>query len=241
MEESEIIDNYILGNLKGDDLIQFVEKLYADPVLAQKVKIRKAIIQGIEAIVSEELKIKLIDHDRKMERTKRFSNWTIKRIAAVAILLVAFGSFTVFFQHKYSRSKYSKFDLPEIGLPNKMSADNSNTQFVKAMNEFKLKNYKSASIQFGVLLEKQPVNDTLLYFTGISAYRTGDFQKGIVNFSKILLYEKSNFYSIAQYRLGLCYLSEGDKDKAKELFTLIANNPNHKYAVDSQKVLKYFY
>ncbi len=241
MEETDIIDNYIWGSLKGDELLKFEATLKTDPSLQLLVRIRKAIISGIEESYIEELKRKLIAYEHQLEKTKPAIGKNFIKLAALAVILVGIGIGTYYAIHNYFTTKYARFDIPEIGLPNNMSADRNDIQFENAMTEFKLKNYLPAYKQFSSILKRQPLNDTLLYFTGISAYRSGNYEEGIHFFEKVVLNKVSVYKEISEYRIGICLLEKGDKINAKVVFSLIALNPKHQYSSQARNVLKYAY
>jgi tetratricopeptide (TPR) repeat protein len=238
MEDSEIIDSYINGSLKGGELLRFVDKMYSDPEIARKVKIRKAIIRVLNEDHDNKLREKLVMHDRKLEQGKLISFLSYGRIAAMVLILLSIASLIFILKDSNSHFEISKYDLPEIGLPNEMTANNYFVELANAMNEFKSESYVEAYLHFGILLAKAPTNDTLLYFTGISAFRSRNFKAGRENFEKVILFIGSIYKPIAEYRLGLCYLNSGEISKAEAIFKKIAANPYHKYSENSQKVLR---
>ena len=59
----ESIEDYVKGNLKGDELILFKNRLSKDPNLQKEVKFRKELIQSIRVLDNRRLKTKILKND----------------------------------------------------------------------------------------------------------------------------------------------------------------------------------
>lgn len=236
MEESELIDYYLQGRLPSEE-INFVEnKVTNDKEFKAKVILRKAIIAGISEAYSEELKEKLTEFDRSLETKKLPFRFSWKTAAMLAGFLVMFTALIFKFSLSTSNQSLEKYDLTEIGIPNLMGSA-SQLQFAEAMNDFKSENYKAALNKFQSLLKSKPDNDTLLYFTGVSAYRTRQYSLAINSFNVLTINSKSEYSQISEYRLALCYLSNGEKQTSRELFLKVSKNKKHKFRSDAMRIL----
>ena len=99
-----------------------------------------------------------------------------------------------------------------------------------AMNAYKLGEYDIANSLLNKIL-----SDTSYYFQGVIAYEQNDNTKAKAFFNQI---DKSSIYhNIAQFRLGLISLYEGDIGSAKKIFnSQIAEKTE--FAKSSEEILK---
>lgn len=86
----ELIDQYLNGELVGQDLDKFKIRLKDDPEFLAQVQIQKAIIQGIEKERNAELKAMLAERTKKSGFIIPFGTRSLS-IAATILSLLAFG------------------------------------------------------------------------------------------------------------------------------------------------------
>jgi len=107
-----------------------------------------------------------------------------------------------------------------------------------ALSEYNNRNYMAAIEIFESLIMRDRNNslsDNCRYWIGESYYGLGNFKQAIVEFEKVLSYDESNKKDDAQLKLGLSYLKEGDRMRAKEEFQrLISNFPDSEYISKAQ-------
>ncbi|MBS1487350.1 MAG: tetratricopeptide repeat protein [Bacteroidetes bacterium] len=235
MEESELIDNYLQGKLTEEAANSVEARLADDKEFRKKIILRKAIISGISEAYTEELKEKLIAHDRSLETKKSTIQFSWKMAAIFTGLLVVALALLINKYYFKSRS-LQKYDLAEIGIPNTMGL-HGNIPFADAMNEFKSADYNNALLHFQKLLQAKSPNDTVLYYIGVSAFRLNEQTTAIKAFSEIISGKSLTYYAKAEYRLGLCYLAKGDKQRAFVIFSTIAQTPGHSYKEQALKIL----
>ncbi|MBN1155435.1 tetratricopeptide repeat protein [candidate division KSB1 bacterium] len=110
-----------------------------------------------------------------------------------------------------------------------------------ALSEYNNRNYKGAIDIFESLLMRDSNNslaDNCRYWIGESYYGLGNYKQAIVEFEKVLSYEDSNKKDDAQLKLGISYMKEGDRVKAREEFQrLISNFPDSEYVSKAQNYL----
>lgn len=229
MEESEIIDKYLRGDLDADQLDSFSNSLELDITLQKKVALRKLIITGISQSYAEGLKSKLAELDRSLENKKRVQfSW---KMAAVFIILVMAGSALYI---SIQKPNPLEFDIVEPGLPNAMGADNM-IELNNAMSTFKTDDFKASGQAFEKLLSNNPKNDTLLYFAGLCDFRNKKNESAIQKWNQIEA--SSMFFKKAEYRLAIAYWSIGDEKKAVELLQKIRSEENNILREESVKAL----
>lgn len=229
MEESEIIDKYLRGELNAIELEKFLKILDSDVTLQRKVTLRRLIVAGISHSYTEDLKFKLAEFDRSLESKKRFQfSW---KMAAVFVILIISGSI---FYLAIQKSNPYDFDIVEPGLPNAMGANNI-IELNNAMSTFKTGDYGAAGQAFEKLLIDNPKNDTLLYFVGLCDFRTKKNELAIQKWNQIET--SSIFFTKTEYRLAIAYWSIGEEKKAVELLQKIRKEGDTFLREESEKVL----
>jgi hypothetical protein len=218
MEESELIDKYLRGELDHQRSESFSAQLRSNAELQRKVSLRKLVIEGVSQSYAEELKSRLAEFDRSLENKGGLKPaW--KMVAAFAILIVM-GSVLYFYELR--KSAYD-FDIPESGIPNVMGTGH-NVEINNAMSVFKAGDSEAAGRIFGELLSNDPKNDTLLYFSGLCDFRTKQPVPAIQKWSKIG--NGSIFFTKTQYRLAIAYWATKEKNKAVGLLQKITKEEN---------------
>lgn len=230
MEESEIIDKYLKGDLDGEQLSRFSKTLQTNSELQRKLALRNLIIAGISQSYTEELRSKLADFDRSLENKKRFQfSW---KMAAVFAILIISGS--IFYFSIQKLNPYD-FDIVEPGLPNAMGAKNT-IELNNVMNAFKAGDYEASGQAFEKLLIDNPENDTLLYFAGLCNFRTKKNELAIQKWNQIAA--SSTFFAKTEYRLAIAYWSIGDEKRAIELLKRIKSEESNSLNEQAQKALE---
>ena len=81
--------------------------------------------------------------------------------------------------------------------------------------------------------------DNCQYWIGEIYYSQKDFRRSINEFEKVFTFPGTNKSDDAQFKLGLCYISIGQVDKAKQEFeSLLEFYPNSEYYKRSQEYLQ---
>jgi len=230
MDESELIDAFLRGELEEARHQEFIKQLDANTELKRKVLLRKLVIEGIGQAYTEKLKLDLKEFDKSLDGKSRFQfSW---KIAAVFAFFVMAGSVVYMSLNKTSPTD---FDIADTGLPNEMGMS-TNLEFTKAMNSFKAGDLKLAGTSFNALLNQNPANDTLLYYSGICAFQTNDNEQAIRNWNEISL--ASSFKDKAEYRLAIAYWTIGDAEKAKVILKKVSENKKHPYQKEALMALR---
>lgn len=228
MEESDLIDSYLKGELDADSIVAIELRINSDPSFKAKVELRKMLINAIHLAYHDELKGKLKELDRKIDRK---SNQIITRyMIAASLALVLVASIGIYIYVNNSKSKFSKYDIYENGIPNTMGSSDD-LEFTSAMNYFKAGQYPEALKLFEGIAQ----SDTVIYYSGVSAYRIGYLDKAIQYFKKIE--EGSEYFTKANYRLGLTYWKENQIDLAIPVLMKVTQDTSSEYGENAKKIL----
>ncbi len=230
MEESEIIDKYLRGELDKEQFVNFTREMQTNSELQKKVALRRLVIAGISQAYADELKTKLADFDRSLESKKRFQfSW--KMAAAFVMLLMA--TFAIYFYQ--SKSDAEDFMIAEPGLPILMGLS-SDVEFNNAMSAYKTSDYQTSGVMFKKLLLQNPKSDTLLYFSGWCELQLKR------NFEAIQMWDQVNpesiFYSKTQYMMGVAWWQLNEEPRAKEIFLPLTTSADFAIRESALKALK---
>lgn len=230
MEESELIDKFLRGELDEEQSENFSKLIQANNELRRKVALRKLVVEGISLAYAEKLKQDLVEFDKTLDGKKRFQfSW---KMAAVFAFLITASSIAYFVTR--TTDPYN-FDIAEPGIPNSMGTEND-IEFINGMNEFKAGDYATSGQVFENLLLANPANDTLLYFSGLCDLRNREVKPAIKKFSQVN--GQSEFSNKVTYRLAIAYWADGNNKKAIELLEKIKADKNNPFSEQAEKALQ---
>lgn len=124
---------------------------------------------------------------------------------------------------KPQKATYSQgiASVPEAEFP---------SRYDEARAAFEARDYQTAIQLFESLLatsSTHSLSDNAQYWIGESHYALRQYDAAIIDFEKVMTFPSSNKKADAQFKLGLCYLKKGQKDKAiEELNRLRENYPD---------------
>lgn len=229
MEESEIIDQYLRGELDAPQSERFLSRLHTDQALQKHVALRKLVLAGISEAYAEDLKSKLMAFDSSLENKKRFQfSW---KMAAVFVFLIVGGSVLYLSTQK---ADPLNFVLNEPGLPNTMGISKG-VEFNNAMSAFKQGDFITSGREFDKLLASNQQNDTLLYFSGFCDFSNAQESIALQKWNGITV--QSAFYTKAQYQSAVAYWMQGDEEKAKELLLNVVTIDKGPFQESAKKAL----
>jgi tol-pal system protein YbgF len=130
---------------------------------------------------------------------------------------------------------------PSSGAIGTVSQDEYENRYNEARAAFEARNYHEAIQLFESLLASTTNNslaDNAQYWIGESQYALRQYDSAILSFEKVFTFTKSNKKDDAQFKLGMCYLQKGDKQKAQEQFDRLRTDyPKSEYIKRIDKVL----
>lgn len=207
----DLFERYRNGDLNEREIMEFEARLVYDAEFKDNFEQYQKIEVGIENHFRENLKSKLIELDKTIDREKPKSAKS-KRLLFMATSLAAsvILGFVLFnFLNSSNQADIAEYYWPEEpGLPVKMS---SKGKYDDAMNAYKMNDLRSASN-----LLKPILTDTSDYFQGVIAFEMDNTKESKRFLSRIEI--RSIYFNKAQFRLGLILLSEGNKTSSIKIF-----------------------
>ncbi|WP_299225191.1 hypothetical protein [uncultured Psychroserpens sp.] len=225
-EQLEAIERYINNTMAAEEQYAFEARLSSDADFKIQFEDAKTLLLGIETQSLKEQLDKFHDDipTRKTPYTKspKIRYLQLRRFVAAAMIIIVAGSFW-FFNQDTNEKLYTKYFVPDPGLPTTMSSS-TNFEFYDAMVNYKQGDYTKAIQKWNALPAK---NDTINYFIGVAHLANNNEHLAISYLEKVSSEPESYFKNDANYYLGLANLKEGDIEKAKLNFAL-SDNENSK-------------
>lgn len=185
-------------------------------------------IEGFQAMESP-LNTKEINKDSPKEKTI-VSMWGPFAAAACLVMMMFFfqkesnkvDTQTVFAEH-FTPMEY--IDPTVRGGSDPLT----DTLLQEALEWYQAEKYEMALVNFLFVLEKNPKEETALFFAGICDLKAGRAEEGLKLFNRLLANEEAMYFQDAYWYKSLCYLSLSDHANAKiTLKEIIAYNGFYK-------------
>ncbi len=93
------------------------------------------------------------------------------------------------------------------------------SKYQEALNYFNQRNYEAALNIFSNLLKTDTNNDladNVQYWIGECHYMMGKYKVALTDFEKVFTFPKSNKNDYALFKIALCYLRLGDRERARD-------------------------
>lgn len=245
MEEErdiELAESYLLHRMTEQEAAAFEKRIAADEVLSEKVEILRALIDSIKEEDAKTLRA-VLKHKEAGVSNKPNNRKPIRRniFRAAAILILLFGLFAILYPSFHNgqteveelASKYKPF---EPGLPVLMD-HTTNIDFNEAMNLFRSGDFFTAGRNFNELLNNNPSNDTLLYFSALCNFEIKNYTLAEKNLKILLLENESVWKQKAEWWLALTLVAESKKEEAVIILEKIQANPRHAFSKSASALL----
>jgi tetratricopeptide (TPR) repeat protein len=238
MENNEIFDQYLRGELSPTEMTTFEYQLANDPILKSEFERHQKAISAIE-FASIRDKISRIGLQAQKEKNIPIKTWM--GMAAALVFLVV-GYWVVFSKHETVVSGdqiFATIHFKDPGLPTLMGDTRPSGYMDDFMIAYKQNKYGEALTLAEKLLKQYPNNDTIQFYRAMCFFEKGTLDRA----SKDLQQLKNNSTEIGQkasWYLYMIDLKNGDLVSAKAGIQAIANQDNHIFrleAIDALDVL----
>lgn len=227
----DLFDQYLNNNLSQLEREDFEIKLQEDEVFFRDFELHKSAIKAVEFAAIKE-KIQKIG--KETPHTKTISKKTIVSLAAsIALLICAY----LFITENYSRRTnaahiYASINFKDPGLPTLMGDAEVAPQVDDFMIAYKLNKYDEAMRMGRDLLEADPENDTIRYYTAMIHYETDEMAAAAAILVSLeaqptVIGQKSEWY------LTMIDLKNGNINTVKERLEKMASDKTHIFRMEA--------
>lgn len=218
------VQEYVEGELDGEDLVAFERALATDAALRQEVKLRKEIQSTLahqEEVADQAVQLSFLLQSKrtkfflggavaKPSITRRLKLWGIGLAAAASIALI------LTFTGVFSSAHYGSLPtMPDYAVRSNQSKE----AYSGAARAFNHKNYDEAIDELSALKNSEKNNAIVEYYLGLSYLGKKSYQKAIPHLETIasgnsIYREDANyylgyaFYKLADDKMALSYLQK---------------------------------
>ncbi len=232
---SEFIQRYLEGIMSSEEKLWFEKELELNPELQEEL----VLYQNIDCAISDK---EVFDMEDQLDQIyaelnsvkpeKAPSKSHVKsgalKIAGIAVglsMVIGLTIFEIAPRQLSNAAIYNEYYQPYESNMNFRSGDESvNVELRTAMEKYEQKNYVKAIAMFENILQKDASRVGLNLYTGISHMQINEYKQAGKSFKKVINHQQNLYIDQAEWYLGFCYLKTGNREKAKEQFSKIANS-----------------
>jgi len=230
---SEKIQDYIEGQLVGDELLQFEAQLIVDDELRNLLALQKDVHDIlVRRVMSKDMELRgtLSDAENNFRHDPNAKVINIKRIITVLVAACALFIASLFFFNQDNEL----YELP-IMPSEVVRGQEENIAYERAVNAFNAKDYGIARDELTSLLKAEPNQLQYQYYIGLTFIGESKWSDAIANLGPMARGE-SVFAKDAMYYLALAYYKNHDTKNAKILLEQIVSE-NGTLGVKAQGLL----
>lgn len=239
MDYKETIEMYLNGELKGEALKSFLDRLDNDAFYMKEFTIRKEIEDALTETDVIDLKnnlekIHLSFGDTKSRKISKFefNTSSFRWLLVAATLTLALVSSAILFyinNESYSSGElYSMYYKPYDSYGSVRSGKiNTDDIFINAQIKYDKNDFENALTLFQQVLDVDKTNIASYFYAGVCYIETQKFEKASESFQFIINHNDNLFVEQAEWYLALSYLNSNQKEIAKKHFEAIANSQSY--------------
>jgi len=240
----EIIEKFINNELEGEKLAWFHDQLRNKKEFVAQYKLHIDINAAIKEddIIQLRNKLNEIYSDYREKRNKLIKIKRIKQfsVAAGILILIGIAGLLIIFnkQNLTGNDLFAEFYSPYETIINVRLADkNIEAKIAQAFNLYQEKKYSEALVIFNNILETEPENIFIMFYSAIADMEVGNISKAIQKLECIIADKNNLFIQQSEWYLSLCYLKINNKEKATGLLQKIIQKDGY-YRAKSEELLK---
>ena len=238
------IDAYILGKLSPKEEKDFRQQLLIDSDLAEEVKKRELMRDGLEALGNQKMKDRIKVVRKEMLDKEKNSNPPKNRnriiplwiMAAAAIFILGFVGWQFLGPTEMSTEEiFAESYQPYMENFGSRGTDNAK-DYLQAGAYYNEKNYSAAIPLLKSILNAKPLNSEVELVLGDCLLSTNKTEEAIVHFNSILA-RKTNLYNDpAQWFLALSYLKQNKIEACKKTLKNLVENSKADYHLEAMEL-----
>jgi tetratricopeptide (TPR) repeat protein len=238
------IEEYINGELEGEELALFMAELNENSDLKAEVALRQNVDFSIgeKEIFSLRDKLEQVKHDLESreirsivpDRHVEHASWWRAGVA-VAVVLIAFAGL-MGKNMINSSSAFDDYNQAPLWAPERTVA--SELGFLQqANNYFVSGEYDKALVLYDQAINEKEEKFVFQFYKASTLQNLEKYEEAIPEYSQVIDHGDNIFVEEAEWYKALCYIKLDNKDEAnKQLLAII--NRNGFYANDAKKVLR---
>jgi len=241
-KNSATIEQYLANEMAPSEREAFTKEVRGSPDLADELKFSQTIDSALirEDIIDLRRKlIAAINEGRKAKKEVPVIRMNTRKwwYAAASLLALCAVTATLYLQTPRNNTNDSLF-TQYYNSENIVDQTRGEQNIVEAVIKFQQKDFKTASVLFKSILDKDKSNIAVWFYYGISNIETRNFENSIKAFNTIIEQNDNLYIEHAEWYLGLCYLKDNQKNKAIDQFVVVASNPDNFHRQEAKNILE---
>jgi FimV-like protein len=259
----EWIEQYLEGELTGDELIAFEKKMATDSSFAAEVKLQKEIAEAMaeDDVLSLSRKIRVIQHQKKRQSAGSGRIIIFRRLlqiaASVALLVAAYFVYENFNQTYTPQELAAQYFSPDENISHSIietdrSGDpdtsvqekselrkNIDAIWLEIQNLYSQKKYDQALEKLYTIQTLDPSfeiqsADEFYFYQGLFLMQDDQHKSAISSFQQV----KMTYTEKATWYSALSYLELGDVENAKQLLKEILSHDFYSFKESAKELMK---
>jgi len=244
MDNFEVIERYIDGELEGNELLNFEKLLSTNDEIKHNYNLSLEVNKSIEeddVIALRETMNYMYNEETKVKRIPTvFNKRKVYYAAASIALLVATGGLVQKLSHPNldNNAVFEKYYSPYDATVTYRSGNTEVDRILlKALERYDEKDFENALVLFEEVVSTHSDDMSVKLYTGISYMEEEKYQKASTSFSKIITNNDNLFIEQAKWYLSMCYIKTGNDIEAVHLLKELINEQST-YTDQANKVLR---
>ena len=241
-KHSTSIEQFLANEMAPSELLAFKKELQTNSELVDELRLSESIDSAIKRDDIIDLRQKLlvaIHAGRDVQKEVKVVKMNSRKwwYAAASILALCTISITLYLQTNRGVST-DKLFAQYYSSENIIDQTRGDENIVEAVLKFQQKDFRTASVLFKSILDKDNSNIAVWFYYGISNIETKNYDNSIKAFNTIIKQNDNLYIEHAEWYLGLCYLKNNQKDKAIDQFVVVASNPDNFHRQEAKEILE---
>ncbi len=226
MNKDDLLHKYFLNELNTEEKIELETLLINDADFKAQFDFENDVQHAVKNTEKSNLKKKLLDFENeiKNQEKKNTFNWKRLAMAASVLLLIGFGGYNYYTSTPdYLFNTYYQIPDYTTAMGNNNSCE---TDWNLPKTAYENANYQKAIDLYNSSKTCDNYPDFVDYYLAQSYLAVDNTSQAIIHYKKLIDKNSTRYIDQARWYLGLCYLKEGQKENALDVFRELQVNPN---------------
>jgi len=240
-KDIDIIENYLAGNLSAEDSKEVEHRLLTDQEFAQRLAIFKAL-PHLASEASHDFRNELEgiyqEYQQENKASGTVSRRTLLMAASLALLVSVIGLLIWLLPSSLTPQEMytAHFTVPADNITVR-NEEGIAPNLQSAMEAYNKQVYTEAVAKFDNILENEPTNVPVLFYSGVSYLILEESEKAVQNLQKAVQANDTTYKLTATWYLGLAYLKQNNIAQAREIFSSLKQSGSS-YAKKAESILQ---
>ncbi len=238
----DTIERFLSGNLTGEALVQFKERLNQDADLAAQVEFHRQLQSAVTS-EPDELNFRKLLKQEGQKYTQSRGEATLKKgrfgkiwFAAAASILLLLGAWlmrdVLLGQNNSSEALFAQyFEQPVLLIQDRSTTSSLDKQKAIAYQAYENKNFHRSAELLNQILGSNTGKMEMYYFAAVSnlSIENGHEEKAIEQLDRIIQDGQSSYVYGARWYKALALLKKGNKEAAVDELSFLKGKGQGKY------------